>query len=325
MRSKFIDLNALQMFVAVAEERSVSAAAERVGNSQSAVSQSIRQLEEDLGAVLLDRSHRPLHLTAAGLTLLNRARILLSDSAQMRSEVQEASRGIAPEVTIGLVDSFAATCGPAFIKRMLEKTVRLAVRSGLTPYHGEKLFAREFDIAVTSDTFEGLERVGHRRIYSERFIILTPRGSGVHHINRESLQRLASSTPLIRFNPKSHLGSQVETQLRRTGIRALSRLEVDTADTVVATVAAGLGWALTTPTCLVQGQQYAASVQVHLLSDIHGGRSLYLLHREGEHEKLFETCYAAALGSVEDTLMPALKRLAPHAADHIELATASDE
>lgn len=299
----------------------MSAAAARVGTTQSAVSQSIRQLEEYLGAVLLDRTRRPMHLTAAGLTLLNRARILLADSAQIRSEVLEASRGIAPEVTIGLVDSFAATCGPPFIKRMLEKTVRLAVRSGLTPYHGEKLFAREFDIVVTSDTFEGLERLVHRRIYSERFIVLTPRGGGAQSIDREGLHRLASSKPLIRFNSKSHLGSQVETLLRRTGIRALSRLEVDTADTMVAMVAAGLGWALTTPTCLVQGLQHAGSVQVHPLSGIHGGRSLYLLHRQGEHEKLFETCFEAAGRSVEDTLLPTLRRVAAHAVDHIELTT----
>lgn len=325
MRSKFIDLNALQVFVAVTEERSISAAAERVGLSQSAVSQGIRQLEEHLGTILLDRSRRPLHLTAAGLILLNRARALLSESAQIRSEVQEASRGIAPEVTIGLVDSFAATCGPTFIKRMLESTVRLAVRTGLTPYHGERLFAREVDIVVTSDTFEGLERIAHRPIYSERFIVLTARGSSTSHIDHENLRRLAQSTPLIRFNSKSHLGSQVETQLRRSGIRARSRLEVDTADTMVAMVAAGLGWALTTPTCLVQGLEHAGSVRVRLLTGMHGGRSLYLVHREGEHERLFATCYAAAVGSVEDTLLPAFKRIAPHATDHIQVAASASE
>jgi DNA-binding transcriptional LysR family regulator len=254
------------------------------------------------------------------LTLFNRARVLLADSAQIRSEVLEASRGIAPEVTVGLVDSFASTCGPTFIRQLLQKTVRLSVRSGLTPFHGEKLFAREFDIVVTSDTFEAMERVAYRRIYSEDFLVLTPKRAGGRVYNREALRNLASSAPLVRFNSASHLGSQVETLLRRTGIRASSRVEVDTADTLVAIVGAGQGWAISTPTCIAQGAQYMGSVQVGLLSGIHGSRSLYLSAREGEHEKLFETCYGAAITAVHDALLPTLRRLAPQAADHIELA-----
>lgn len=325
MRQKALDLNMLQMFVAAAEERSMSGAASRVGATQSAVSQSVRQLEEFLGVVLFDRTKRPLHLTAAGLTLFNRARLLLADSAQIRSEVQEASRGIAPEVTVGLVDSFAATCGPAFIRQLLKKTVRLAVHSGLTPFHGEKLFAREFDIVVTTDTFDAMERVAYRRLYSENFLVLTPKRGGSRVFDREALRRLALSEPLVRFNSKSHLGSQVETLLRRTGIRASSRLEVDTADTLVAMVGAGTGWAITTPTCIAQGAAYMGSVQVGLLSGIHGSRSLYILGREGEHEKLFDTCHQAATAAVEEVLLPTLRRLAPHAVDHVQLAEPDDD
>ena len=303
----------------------MSAAALRIGATQSAVSQSVRQLEEILGVVLFDRRKRPLNLTAGGLTLFNRARLLLADSAQIRSEVQEASRGIAPEVTVGLVDSFAATCGPAFIRQLLKKTVRLAVHSGLTPFHGEKLFAREFDIVVTTDTFDALERVTYRRLYSEDFLVLTPKRGGSRVFDREALRRLALSEPLVRFNSKSHLGSQVETLLRRTGIRASSRLEVDTADTLVAMVGAGTGWAITTPTCIAQGAAHMDSVQVGLLSGIHGSRSLYILGREGEHEKLFDTCHQAATAAVEEVLLPTLRRLAPHAVDHVQLPDPGDD
>jgi DNA-binding transcriptional LysR family regulator len=324
MRKKALDLNMLQMFVAAAEERSMSAAATQVGATQSAISQSVRQLEEVLGVVLFDRRKRPLHLTAAGLTLFNRARLLLADSAQIRSEVQEASRGIAPEVSVGLVDSFAATCGPAFIRQLLRKTVRLAVHSGLTPFHGEKLFAREFDIVVTTDTFDAMERLTYRRLYSEDFLVLTPKPGGSRVFDREALRQLALSKPLVRFNSKSHLGSQVETLLRRTGIRASSRLEVDTADTLVAMVGAGTGWAITTPTCIAQGAAYMDSVQVGLLSGIHGSRSLYIMGREGEHEKLFDTCHQAATAAVEEVLLPTLRRLAPHAVDHVQLAEPDD-
>ncbi|MCJ0764042.1 LysR family transcriptional regulator [Variovorax terrae] len=319
-RQKLLDLQMLQMFVAAAEERSMSAAAARLGTTQSAVSQSIRHLEEYLGVVLFDRKHRPLQLTAAALTLFNRGRVLLAEGAQIRSEVLEASQGIAPEVTIGLVDSFAATCGPPFIKRMLEKTVRLAVRTGLTPYQGERLFARELDIAVTTDPFEGLDGKVDRRIYSEQFIVLTPKGTKTKLYTRDALRVLAASASLIRFNTQSHLGAQVETMLRRIGVRAAPRLEVDTADTLVAMVAAGLGWAITTPSCLAQGMLHISEISVGHLSGINASRAIYLVGRAGEHERLFEASYEAALEAVNLTLIPTLRRVAPGVAGLIEVA-----
>jgi DNA-binding transcriptional LysR family regulator len=322
MPHKPIELAVLHMFVTAAEARSMSTAARRLGTTQSAVSQGIRHLEDELGLVLFDRKRRPLRLTPAALTLLHRGRVLLADSAQLRSQVLEASIGIAPEVTVGLVDSFAATCGPAFIGQMVGKTVRLAVRAGLTPFHGEKLVAREFDIVVTTDPFDGLEATVHRRLYTEPFLFITAPGSQAGtgaHMTREGLQQLAASAPLVRFNAQSHLGTQVATLLRRLDVRASSRLEVDTADTLVAMVADGHGWGVTTPSCLLQGGVRATQVHAALLDGLGAGRSVYLVGRRGEHEKLFETAYEAALEAVRAVLLPGVRRLVPEAAAGLEL------
>ena len=321
MRHPSLDLQLLQMFVAAAEERSMSGAAQRLGTSQSAISQGIRHLEDELGILLFDRRFRPMQLTAPALTLLHRGRVLLKESAQVRSDVLEASLGIAPQVSIGLVDSFAATCGPDFIKRLLSRTVRLAVRSGLTHPLGEQLLSRELDIVVTTDPLEGLEGRVDRKIYSEPIIVVLPKSVKAWRLktlDATAVRRLAAAMPLIRFNTKSQLGIQVETLLRRLEVRAAPRLEVDTADTLAAMVAAGLGWALTTPSCWVQGLQHAPDVHVAMLEGIHADRSLYLLGREGEHAKLFETAYEAACDSVVHALLPALKGLAPQLAGSIQ-------
>ena len=301
----------LEVFVVVSEERSMSAAARRLGMTQSAVSQSIRQLEEQLGAVLFDRKRRPLQLTAAAMLLLNKGKTLLAESAQIRSQIVEANLGISPQVTIGLVDSFAATCGPTFIKRLLDKTLRLAVRTGLTPFQGEQLMAREFDIVVTTDACEWLEGKVDRCIFSESFILLTSKGIKTTRYSREEIHKLSASTPFIRFNSQSHLGAQVETLLRRLGVKAPMRLEVDTADTLVAMVAAGLGWAITTPCCLVQGMQNAPLVTVGILDNIHASRSIYLVGRDGEHGNLFDESYSAAVHAVREALLPMVARIAP--------------
>lgn len=69
-----MELRQLEYFVAVAEERNFTRAAERVHISQSGVSAQIRQLERELGAELFDRSARTVTLTPAGKAALDHAR-----------------------------------------------------------------------------------------------------------------------------------------------------------------------------------------------------------------------------------------------------------
>ena len=76
------DLSALTTFLVVAEERSFTRAAKRQGVSPSAVSHSMRALEEDVGVRLLARTTRSVSLTEAGEQLLGRLRPPLPKSAR---------------------------------------------------------------------------------------------------------------------------------------------------------------------------------------------------------------------------------------------------
>ena len=82
-----MDLALLAGFVAVAEEKSFTRAAERLGVSPSAVSHSIRGLEEEIGVRLLSRTTRSVAPTAAGEQLLQRIRPAMTD-------IQESVEGI---------------------------------------------------------------------------------------------------------------------------------------------------------------------------------------------------------------------------------------
>lgn len=86
-----IDLFQLRTFVAVAEEKHLTRAAERIHISQSAASAHIRAVEDNLDTQLFIRTNRSMELTHSGELLLHKAKALLSDAAQFSSYARELS------------------------------------------------------------------------------------------------------------------------------------------------------------------------------------------------------------------------------------------
>src|ERR1700760_2686077 len=84
-----VQFHQLHYFVAVAETRHFTRAAERVHVSQPSLSQQIRSLENELGTTLFSRARGNVALTEAGEALLPLARRILADAETARHQVQE--------------------------------------------------------------------------------------------------------------------------------------------------------------------------------------------------------------------------------------------
>lgn len=305
--NKPIDMHAVQVFVAVAEEGSMSAAATRMGISQSGVSQIIRQLEEELGVVLVNRTTRPLALTPFGIALRNRGAVLSEEIANLKAQVVEAGRGIKPDLRIGLVDSFASTCGSVFTKHLLGKVSQLSIRTGLSPQQGEALLRRDLDLIVTSDPLMDANDVARYRLFSERYFVITPRDWKKPVRTIDDIRSLANSLPIVRFNRTSQVGMQIERYLRRIELRAPNRLELDNADALTSMVAEGIGWAITSPMCLLQGVTHAGNVATHVVDQLGLERALYLVARRDEYNAFFDDACDTAREVIETSFMPRVR------------------
>ena len=97
---------ALQAFVQAATQGSFSAAARKLGKSQSTVSAAVASLEIDLDVVLFDRSSRKPTLTPAGHVLLQRAEQVLEASSRLELAASQLSQGLEPKVTIAMSDTY---------------------------------------------------------------------------------------------------------------------------------------------------------------------------------------------------------------------------
>lgn len=120
-----MDPHLLRTFVAVAECGSFSAAAARLGYTQSAVSQQIATLEADLGVPLLRR--RPVAVTEAGARLLEHAGPILLRLAAARAEVARATAPPAARLTLGVSPLAAVPRLAAALASARQASPRLAV------------------------------------------------------------------------------------------------------------------------------------------------------------------------------------------------------
>lgn len=109
------ELRLVRYFVAVAQERNITRAAERLHLSQPSLSAAMKQLEAQLGVPLLDRSGRELGLTAAGELLLRRGQELLDMAALVAEEVRARGEAPSARLRLGLTPTARYGVGPALL------------------------------------------------------------------------------------------------------------------------------------------------------------------------------------------------------------------
>jgi DNA-binding transcriptional LysR family regulator len=316
-----IDLRALEAFVAVVEAGGMTAAAKRLGTTQSAISQTIAHLEDMLGVQVFDRTVRPPQCTAAGDVLYDRAKALLEAAREIGRAVRAPTEGALPHLRVGLVDTFAATVGPYLIQALRDAAVQWSVRSGLSPEHEEALLAREVDIVVAGDVMQDAQGIERRDLLHEPFVLAVPTS---YEGPVDTLEALSRALDLVRYTNRSFFGRKIEGHLRRLRLEPPHRLEFDTADAVMAMVAAGVGWSITTPLCFLQALAHAARIRCQPLPGPGFSRQLTLFARAGELDDLPARIAAAAALVLRRECLPAIAAHAPWMAQDMVIGQAGN-
>jgi DNA-binding transcriptional LysR family regulator len=109
------ELRLVRYFVAVAEERNITRAAERLHISQPALSAAVRQLEQQLGVDLLDRSGRVVEVTPAGMVLLEQGRALLGSADRVFEAVRDRDGAAVGRLRVGITPTARYGIGPALL------------------------------------------------------------------------------------------------------------------------------------------------------------------------------------------------------------------
>lgn len=306
------ELAELQVFLAVCETKTMVKAARLHGLTQPAVSHVILDMERRLGVQLFDRSIRPIGLTPAGIILYEHASALMTEARHIETLLQRSQRGQLPILRVGLVDSMNRVLSVALLSTLSKAAVQVVVQTGLVAAHTSALLTRQLDLVVGVDgqaeareltEIAGLER---RRLVEEPYVILTPRAA-----TPPDLATLARESPLIRYSARSRTGSDIERYLTSIGVNAARGVQFDAPFGVTASVVARMGWAITTPLCIMESAIPIDGCSVFPLPPPGFKRSLIMVSRAKELGSIPRDAAATATSLLRQRCKEGLKDLPP--------------
>jgi DNA-binding transcriptional LysR family regulator len=298
-----VTLWGIEVFLAVAEERAISAAARRLNVSPSAISQQLTGIEAALGAVLLDRSARPLALTPAGAMFRRHAQVILSAEAEARAELAVADLAGLTTLRLGMIEDFDAEVTPRLLSGLARelKGCRFLLETGASHRLLDQLEARALDIAVTADAGMTQGDDGWREVHplmAEPFVAVAPKGRGT------------TGLPLILYTARHLMGRQIAAHLARQNMGQAARFELDSYNAILAMVAEGEGWTILTPLALHHAARFQSSVEVSPLPMDPISRTLSLSARAGVLQDMPGQIAARLRGLIQDQVVaPMLQRM----------------
>jgi LysR family transcriptional regulator, hca operon transcriptional activator len=171
-----MELRHLRYFIAVAEEGSLNLAAEkRLHTSQPSLSRQIRDLENEVGTQLLQRSVRGIELTAAGRAFLDHARLSLAQAEAAAASARRIAQPKKPVFAVGFLTGHEVDCIPPTTNTLRDELPNLEVRvfSGFSTDLADDLLRGKLDMAfLRREPNPDLE---YRLIVREPLVAILPR------------------------------------------------------------------------------------------------------------------------------------------------------
>ena len=308
-KNKNIEISALRIFAAVSEAETLTQAAERLGITQSAVSQTIKQLEIQTETQLVDTRSRPVKLTPSGQVLKDYARQIIDDTRRMLADVRMTAKGGTVPLNLGLIDSFCDVAGLQLMQQLDPYVSKLSLRTGLGSSLSQDLLNRNLDILITSDPIDEHPELQRYPILRDPFVMIVPdrysdQGSAIP-------AWLAENVPFIHYTRESRLGKLTDLIARRLSIQPQTAYELDSTQTLMRFVQSGQGWAITTGLCLVRYPELLHGCEVLQLASGTNARYLTMLCRHNELGALPEQIAATCRSIYGDEIVPQLIDIAP--------------
>jgi DNA-binding transcriptional LysR family regulator len=240
-----VELRQLLHFVAVAEEESFTRAARRTNIVQSALSTSIRLLEEELGAKLFIRSTRQVRVTAVGRAFLETAHVALQalkEGKELIADITSLRRG---KLVLGTVQSLLSFLDfPALLQTFHDRYPEIEVRlcQGSACHLIEQVRSRQIELVILP-IGEAHPDLSTQVVCSDSLVLACATNHHLANAATTSLQGLSGES-FVDFEPAHGTRKLVDRAFAEAGLERRIAFELSDLNSLLALVARGLGIAL---------------------------------------------------------------------------------
>lgn len=218
-------IDKLEFFIALAREQHFGRAAEECGVTQPTLSAGIKQLEDILGVMLVQRGSRFQGLTPEGRQVLDWARRIVGDTRAMREEMRAARHGLSGRIRIAAIPTALAMV-PRLTTPFRDKHpgVTFSILSRTSIEVLSLLGNFEIDAGITYLDNEPLGRVTSVPLYAERYQLITAAGNEYSDRDKVTWEEV-STLPLCLLTPDMQNRRIIDQHLADAGVQVRPTLE----------------------------------------------------------------------------------------------------
>jgi DNA-binding transcriptional LysR family regulator len=244
-------IDKLEFLLALAREKHFGRAAEACGVTQPTLSAGIKQLEESMGVLLVNRGSRFHDLTPEGERVLDWARRIVGDTRNMRQEINSLRHGLTGRLRLAAIPTALAMVAALTTPfRERHPNVQFTIWSRTSADVLALLENLEIDAGVTYLDNEPLGRVNTIPLYRERYRLLTSAEAPLGNRDEVSWAELAD-VPLCLLTPDMQNRRIIDRLLKTAGADSRPMLESDSMILLFAHVRTGR-WASVMPAKLAE-------------------------------------------------------------------------
>ncbi|NEX63169.1 LysR substrate-binding domain-containing protein [Noviherbaspirillum galbum] len=237
-----MELRQLRYFVAIVDHGSLSRAARALHVAQPALTQQIRQLEEELGAQLLHRSAQGVVSTDAGKTFHEHAQAILKQVEDARSAVAQSADKPAGTVALGIPQSVSNVLALPMLTavRTSYPDISLQITEELTGNLTEQLKSGRINLAVLFDDGQ-LGAFAGAPLVEEDMMFITRAGSRFAPKGRSIALRKAAAVPMILPGLQHGVRPRIESIVRRAGLSLSQVIDINSVAILKSALLADIG------------------------------------------------------------------------------------
>lgn len=274
-----MDINQLEVLVAVAQEKSFSRAAERLHRTQPAISQAIRRLETEIGEPLFDRSSKDGTMTAPGRILFELAQQMLNLRHGAHAAIRELKGLHRGKLSLSANEYTVMYLMPLLpVFRARHPHIKIDVKRSLASRISSEILARETEIGVMS--FKPNDpSITAVPVLTDELALIVPTSHPLAGKKIVSVRELGAESFVAHNVPSPYRERVVRTfEKYRTPLNI--SMELPTLEAIKRFVEAGMGVALV-PRLTAQVEIARGQVAALVVREMKLERKLYLVYRKG--------------------------------------------